>query len=312
MNYLDFSQVFSVFSRREKAAATVSKPLTKEFRFRVLQLCADTFTDSFYEFSPGFWVEMHRSLRYLHGRPSLTGERTDSERVDVLTFLSQCSEEHFFDFIELIFKSRSYDRLPTASNGVDHFVDDVNGFLRVDDLPYSLTGFIRQKVQNEFSHGGTFTTIETLSYPQIIRRDSEAIHETAIQPTLTLLTNPAFKAANEEFLEALKDYRQGEYADCIGKCGSSFESVMKVICYRKKWPYQQSDTAEPLLKTIIDRTKMESFFHQPIMLVATMRNRLSSSHGAGVQVRNVPEHRARYAINATASAILLLVHETKQ
>ena len=311
MNHLNFSQVFSVFSRREKAAATVSKPLTKEFRFRVFQLCADTFADSFYEFSPGFWVEMHRSLRYLHGRPSLTGERTDSERVDVLTFLSQCSDEHFFDFIEFIFQSRSSQRL---SYGIaeDQFVNDINEFLRIDDLPYSLTGFVHEEVPKENSLGGTFTVIETVSYPQIIRRDSEALHQTAIQPTLTLLAAPTFKAANQEFLDALGHYRKGEYADCMAKCGSSFESVMKVICDRKKWPYKQIDTAETLLNIIFGKTGMESFFNQPIMLVATMRNRLSSAHGAGTQQRNVPEHRAQYAVNATASAILLLVHETNR
>ena len=310
MSRVNFSQIFSVFSKREKAPGTVSKPLTQEFRFRVFQLCADTFADNFYGSSGEFWKELHRNLSYLHGRPSLAGEPMDSARVDALTFLSLCSEEHFFDFIELIFKSSPYDRLLRSFNGVDQFVSDVNDFLRVDDLPYSLTEFVREEVQKENSNGATFTIIETISYPQIIRRDSGAIHQTAIQPTLTLLANPVFKAANSEFLEALNHFRKGEHADCIAKCGSSFESVMKVICDRKKWPYQQSDTAEPLLKTIVDRTKMESFFHQPIMLVATMRNRLSSSHGAGVQVRRVPERRAQFVINATASAILLLVGET--
>ena len=85
---------------------------------------------------------------------------------------------------------------------------------------------------------------------------------------------------------------------------------MKIICDRKKWPYKQTDTAETLLNIIFGKTGMESFFNQPIMLVATMRNRLSSAHGAGTQQRNVPEHRAQFAVNATASAILLLVHET--
>ena len=306
MNHLSFSQIFSVFSRREKAAATVTKPLTQEFRFRVFQLCADTFFD---EFPSEFWAEMHRNLRYLHGRPSLTGRRMDSEKVDVLTFLSQCSDEHFFDFIEFIFQSRSFQRL-SYGIAADQFVNDINEFLRIDDLPYSLTGFVREEVQKENSSGGTFTIIETVSYPQIIRRDSEALHQTAIQPTLTLLADAAFNSANQEFLDALGHYRKGEYADCMAKCGSSFESVMKVICDRKKWSYRQTDTAEPLLNIIIGKTGMESFFNQPIMLVATMRNRLSSAHGAGTQQRNVPEHRAQYAVNATASAILLLVHET--
>ena len=85
---------------------------------------------------------------------------------------------------------------------------------------------------------------------------------------------------------------------------------MKVICDRKKWPYKQTNTAETLLNIIFGKTGMESFFNQPIMLVATMRNRLSSAHGAGTEPRNVAKHLAQYTINATASAILLLVEET--
>ena len=306
MNHLNFSQIFSVFSRREKAAATVSKPLTPEFRYRVFQLCADTFDYSSYE----LWSEMHNRLQYLHGRPSLTGRQMDSDRVDVLTFLSQCSDEHFLDFVEYIFQSRSLWRLSVGEIGEDRFVNNINEFLRIDDLPYFLTGFVREQVQGVDPVGRKVITIETV-YPQIIRRDNEVLHEQAIQPALTFLTNPAFKTANNEFLEALKDFRKGENADCIAKCGSSFESVMKVICARKKWPYHQTDTAQKLLDTITNRAGMESFFKDPVMLIATMRNRISSAHGAGTQERNVPEHRAQYAINATASAILLLVEETK-
>ena len=151
---------------------------------------------------------------------------------------------------------------------------------------------------------------QVIANPQIIRRDSEALHQTAIQPTLTFLADPAFKAANQEFLGALGHYRKGEYADCMAKCGSSFESVMKVICDRKKWPYQQTDTAETLLNIIFGKTGMETFFKQPIMLVATMRNRLSSAHGPALKSESSQSTERQYAVNATASAILLLVGET--
>ena len=54
---------------------------------------------------------------------------------------------------------------------------------------------------------------------------------------------------------------------------------------------------------------LEPFFEQPLVLVATIRNRLSKSHGAGLNSRDVTEAKAEYAINATAAAILLLVKE---
>jgi hypothetical protein len=135
------------------------------------------------------------------------------------------------------------------------------------------------------------------------------LHRIAIQPTLQLLSGPDYVAANKEFLEALEEFRKGDYGDCLTKCGSSFESVLKIICTRKNWPYGTTDTAAPLLKTVITNSGLESFFEQPLLQVATLRNKLSKSHGAGVTTRFVSKSKAEFAINATASAILFLVNE---
>ena len=176
--------------------------------------------------------------------------------------------------------------------------------------PYHLTSFV-------YAQGATTTPYSTTqsktveSYPQVIRRDSDILHETAIEPTLTLLSRPVFTSANEEFLDALKDFRDGDYRDCVVKCGSSLESVMKIICDRKGWPYQQTDPAAKLLSQILPNSTLDTFFEQPIMLIATIRNRLGKAHGAGTQQKAVSRHVASYVINATASAILLLVEETK-
>ena len=215
--------------------------------------------------------------------------------------MGECNDEHFLDFVELIFQSS----LQTRSSR--NLVDAVNEFLKLDDLPYSLTDFVWVP-----DGDSPYSAMELSARPQIIRRDNEVLHNTAIEPTLTLLTNPAFTSANKEFLEALADYRKGEYGDCVVKCGSSFESVMKIICARKVWSYNQTDTAAPLLDVIFSNTNLDSFFKQPLMLVATIRNRLSSAHGAGTQPRIVDRHVANFAINATAAAILLLVEETIQ
>ena len=141
----------------------------------------------------------------------------------------------------------------------------------------------------------------------MICRDEHLTHEWAIEPAIALLGDSHFTSANQEFLEALEDYRKGDYGDCLTKCGSAFESTMKLICERKGWPYSQKDTAQPLLKTIIQNSRTETFFEQPLLVIATIRNRLSNSHGSGIQVRQIPEHVAKYAINATAAAILFVV-----
>ena len=124
-----------------------------------------------------------------------------------------------------------------------------------------------------------------------------------------MLSNPIFSSANGEFLEGLQHYRKGEYGDCLTKIGSSMESVMKILCHEKRWNYSQGDTFGALLDIVFHETGLESFLKQPIMQIGTLRNKLSTSHGAGVQIRNDLKYKAQFAVNASASSIVLLIQE---
>jgi hypothetical protein len=68
-------------------------------------------------------------------------------------------------------------------------------------------------------------------------------------------------------------------------------------------------TAQPLLDEIFGHVQLEGFFKQPLVLIATMRNRLSSAHGGGATPRKVERHVAEFAVATTAAGILLLVRE---
>jgi hypothetical protein len=173
-----------------------------------------------------------------------------------------------------------------------------------------LTGYTVDEFESSF-YGTPTTGIKISAYPQIIRKDCEALHKSAIEPALSLLKGNEFNHANTEFLNALEDFRKQDFGDCLTKCCSSFESVMKVLCTRKSIVYKQTDAASTLLKSLMQVGNLDAFWDQPLTLIATIRNRLSTSHGAGSQVKAVPEHVAMYAINATAAAIVLLNDEFK-
>jgi len=288
------SELFKVFSKRAAQQVKPEKPLTRSFRNRVFMRCRDLFQGT------NFWHEIHSKLTYLQGRPRLTNHDTESPIEDALAFLQSCADEHFLDFVEYIFPTQAYSHASSQAN----LVEDINEFLRQDELPYAVTDFVWTK-----GHDGQYETTTLTAFPQVIRKDSEVLYRSAIQPTLQLLREPVYSSANKEFLEALEDFRKADYGDCLTKCGSAFESVLKVICVRQKWSYQPTDTASTLLKTVISNCGLEQFFEQPLILLATMRNRLSKAHGAGVASRNVSKAKAEYAINATAAAILLLVTE---
>ena len=135
------------------------------------------------------------------------------------------------------------------------------------------------------------------------------LHQTAIEPTLRLLSAPHFVTANKEFLGGLADYRKGDYEDCVTKCLSAFESILKVACQRKGWAYKETDPADTLLTIVFGKTSLEGFYKEHIKLILIVRNRQSSAHGGGIQPKQVPKHVANYVLNATAAATLLLVEE---
>jgi len=298
---MDMAHIFGVFSRRTKTKPKPSKSLTPEFRNRVVMALRDSLGGRW----PTFWEEIHKKLAYLHGRTRLSPGNQPDALADVLTFIMTCPDGQFFDFVELA--------LAAATVGTpDDLVKVINHFLLIDDLPYSLTGYVWTEMMDFFPGMGPHKQLvnRLTAYPQVIVRGSQVTHAMAIEPALTLLKHPDFVAANTEFLEALADYRKADYGDCLTKCGSAFESVLKVICARNKWPYDQKDTASTLLTTVFNqRPTLEPFLRDPLMIVATLRNRLSKAHGAGTTPKTVHPNRAEYMINATAAAILLIVSE---
>ncbi|HEX8384730.1 MAG TPA: hypothetical protein VF576_01030 [Rubricoccaceae bacterium] len=306
--------VFGVFSHRESAEDLAqTTPLTDGFRTRVLLMCRDFFGASQNGgYGDEFWLSTHQKIQYLEGRPMVSsapsyGSGNTGVIDDLITYLHECADGRFLDFVELIFRSECF--WMASAGREDDLVDMLNQFLALDDLPYHVTAFARGPV--EYVQFGTITHgTEVTAYPKVVRKDNQLVHNQAVAPALLLLSDPAFRAANEEFLGALEDFRKGDYADSLTKSASAFESVMKVICQRRGWPVK-GDTAAPLIKTIVEQSGLDPFFETPLILIATIRNKLSSSHGAGVGTRIAREHVARFAINATASAILLLEEDTR-
>ncbi len=295
--------IFNVFSRRKKSGNSLRTPLTSEFRNRVVMLARDILGPEL----PYFLKGLHQRLSYLHGKPKLSSAKSldYSPQDDVLNFLFTCEDSHFLDAIEYFFQieNRRFFR-----QHEDAVIDQINEFLMVDNLPYYITKSVWENHQSSF-HGSPATAYRLREHPKVICRESDVLHETAMEPALSLLRKPDLLNANSEFMEGLEDYRKARYRDCVTKCNSALESTMKVICSRKGYQYSENDTANRLIKIILVNTSLDSFWEQPLQLVATIRNKLSSSHGAGLQDKDVPPHIARFTINVTAAVILLLHDE---
>lgn len=148
---------------------------------------------------------------------------------------------------------------------------------------------------------------------KILRVDSEFMHAELIKPALAVLQGKRFAAASEEFLDAHKHYRHGRNKECLVSALKAFESTLKIICAAKKWPAEKNDTVSKLINTCVDmglfpkcqETQLGALRTLLSNGVPPLRNKLAG-HGQGTETVTVPAHVARYALNLTASTIVLL------
>ena len=149
---------------------------------------------------------------------------------------------------------------------------------------------------------------------QIIKVDSQFVHSEVVKPALSMLSDPIYKGANEEFLKAHEHYRKRNYKDCVNNCLKAFESCLKAICQKRGWCYDHKKAAaKDLIQIVFDNGLIPSFMQSHFSGLKTtlesglptVRNR-QSGHGQGSTQVIVPEYIAGYALHLTASNILLL------
>ena len=148
---------------------------------------------------------------------------------------------------------------------------------------------------------------------KIIRIDSELIHSEVVQPALRILNRDGYAGAQQEFLQAHKHYRAGETKEALNECLKSLESVMKSICDRRGWSYDERDGANKLIGICFDKEIIPSFWKSHFDALRSLlesgvppaRNKLSG-HGQGTDPKSVPQHIASYVLHMTAATIVFL------
>ena len=314
-------RTFDVFSRRHPGGITDKRDeLGQATRNRILLLYRNTVSGT-WEAPPDpdagmLWLELHTSLQYLHGRTGLS--KAMSNKVvgshqtvlrDIDLFLQECSTEEFLDSIELSFKANH----PPASLGNSKTViDALNEILKIDAAPYRLTDFVRiteQEIASPFPGIPTheMTLERVTSYPTIIKVEEDIVYREALEPALTTLSVKPYSVPNSEFRKGLEHYRNGEFRESLTGCGSALESVLKVMCAENGWSYQQTDTLGELLDNVVPRLGLEPFLKENFKILASIRNRFSSSHGGGTSAREPERSLAQYMITTTAATIVLIV-----
>lgn len=308
---MNLKDVFNVFSQRNKKSTEVVDRLTKESRNRIILILRNKIDQyGWIEFC----TEIHKMFQIKLGKFKLCDNikiRDTSE--DIINYVLVCKDEDFLDFIEYIFKTRSINKISPDKNIL---VDEINEIFQFDDIKFRLTKYI-EEWKKEIASDGIFrgsmvTTIDFITYPQIIKREDEFSYTEIMEPTLALLSDGRFKTANNEFLSALQDYKEQRYEECLTKCVSAYESVLKILCDIKKWPFEkekkkQNPTLNPLLEFVIEKADLGKFLQNVLCGPAAIRNNLGSSHGKGIDSnKKATKSIARYQLNSTAAAILFI------
>lgn len=149
---------------------------------------------------------------------------------------------------------------------------------------------------------------------KIIRIDSQYIHTEVVKPALTLLGNPIYQGAQQEFLNAHEHYRHQRYQEAMIDCLKAYESTLKIILKKRNWEYKDTDTADALTGKIMQKGLIPDYWQQYFKSlkntltsgIPTARNK-EAGHGQADEIRNIPDYLASYILHMTASAIVFLI-----
>ncbi len=239
------------------------------------------------ELGLGRLIEVRKRVR------SMKDTQTEDLRDEFTAFFENCTSEQVLDAVQVVMSLiEDADR--------NHLLDsECNAHSVAAEINRR---FLEHRLGYKYQSG------------QIVIETNSILHAEAITPALTLLIDPRFAGANEEFLKAHEHYRHGRLAECLVDCLKAFESSMKIICDLKGWSYKPTDTAKSLIEVCLANNLVPTFTQQQFtslrMLlesgVPTVRNK-QAGHGQGATRHQVSPQLARFGLHLTAAAVVLLV-----
>ncbi|MBB3764520.1 STM4504/CBY_0614 family protein [Sphingomicrobium lutaoense] len=168
--------------------------------------------------NPSAWEFIHKTICREYGVHRLGNELTEGQ--NVISFLGSCSAEQFVDVVEI--STRYIERIISDWSSVERETRGIAATPTdaIDEINYR---FRKSGFGFQFEDGHAF------------RLDSTYTHEEVIKPALTLISRPGFEGPKDEFLEAHRYFREGDYEATVVEAAKSFESTLKAICEMKRW-----------------------------------------------------------------------------
>lgn len=292
--------VFDLFSKRQKEQrgevpdVYVYDDIPQKLRVQLIHIIQHFTKEEYYDRGK-FYEGIHKILCKEYGVFTLKQNEWDDdynhEKIILEYILHTKDFEQVLDILELFFK---------------YFYN--NDKKELTEKTFS-------EINARFKENGVGYVLEA---KQILRIDSQIVHSNIVKPTINILSEPIYSGANEEFLKAHEHYRSNRNQECLNECLKSFESVLKAICNKNGWSYNQNDTSKKLIKICFDNNLIPSYLQTQFSSlqqlfesgVPTIRNK-NSGHGQGVQQIQVTNEVTSYMLHLTATNILFLTQQEK-
>jgi len=291
--------VYDIFSKRMKKQrgetpdVLISEPIPQNFRVQVVHIWSETIGKLTSDFASQkhLYKAVHSILCKEYGQFFLfsASEADYSTSADLSCwFLSEGNTEKVIDAIEISF-------VAIQSHCNDNYMFDNKTYNTNNEAISELNKrFLEHGLGYEYNGG------------QIIPITEEFTHSEIIKKSLNILNENKYQVANQEFREGFEHYKKGKYEEAIVSALKAFESTCKIILDENGWSYNPKDPISKLIKALIDKGLVLPELEAPLTSgLPPIRNKLGG-HGAGKTPRQVPQEVAMYALQLSASNIVLL------
>lgn len=245
------------------------------------------------------WDQIREIICREKGQHALVSEHYNSGQ-DILNYIAHAATDDVLDVLELACRY-----VHKAVSEMDEYERQRRG-IRVEAAD------AMAEINHRFREAGVGYQFEG---DQIIRVDSEFVHAEVVKPALIVLADDRFKGAQEEFLEAHRQYRAGNPKDAITGANRAFESTMKTVCEIKGWEFKHGARATDLIKVLRSNKLWPDYLDNSFdQLIATLSSGLPEvrnnvgAHGQGSQPIAAPDYVAAYCLHLAATKIVLIAN----
>ena len=237
-------------------------------------------------------THLHHSLMRLNPHEGLGG---------LVEFLVDAPTVAFLDFLEVSLRNW---RAPNQDND---FIYSVNHVLNIHGSPYQLTPYIFEK--RKFGNSSREYDA-AVGFPKVYLKQVTAVQKHAIEPTLEIFLDRAYRTPSKDFRTALERQKSGDYDGCVTSCAAAVEGTIKVVASKNRWNVKGAGL-DTLAQSFISKSSLPTTIRTSFRPLSDWRNTKADAHGHASK-EETTEELARHFIAMAASLIVMVHSEAKK